>query len=246
MAPLSTKTLDSALGEPRRSSAPPRATESPWFYRVAGGCAFTVAAIFVFQEVALRIAPGPDTTDEWLAGPLSAIEEVRMALMFALFFFSLAAYAGLTFRVGGEPARAGLFFGTIACVVELTYRAVEMHAVPGWAEAYRQTQDPALRALLRARIDVFQDVTLSLYSVIRGAALAANACFAAALFRARGLERAVGLFFLANAARLWLHYSKPMVPALAPVLDVMFIVVLAPLYATLGVWLCRPSERISR
>jgi hypothetical protein len=246
VAPLTTKTLDSALNAPRRSSTPPRAAESPWFYRAAGACALVVVAIFLFQEVALRFAPGPGTTDEWLAGPLSSVEEVRMGLMFALFFFSLAAYAGLTFRVGNEAARAGLFFGTIACVIELGYRAVEMRAVPDWAEAYRHTQDPAVRALLRARIDAFQDVTLSLYSVIRGAALCTNACFAAALWRGAGLERAVGFLFLANAARLWLHYSKPMVPALGSVLDATFILFLAPLYACLGVWLWRPSQRASR
>jgi hypothetical protein len=205
-----------------------------------------VATIFVFQEVALRLAPGPGTTDEWLAGPLSLVEEVRMALMFALFFFSLAVYAGLTFRIGGEPARAGLLFAVIACVIELAYRAVEMRAVPDWAEAYRRTQDPAVRALLRARIDAFQDVTLALYSVIRGAALCASACFAAALWRAKGLERVVGLLFLANATRLWLHGSKGVVPMLGPALDAMFILVLAPLYICLGIWLWRPSQRASR
>jgi hypothetical protein len=246
VAPIQTKTLDSAIGSTVKSNAPPSGAPSPWFYRAASACAFAVALIFLFQEIVLRLAPGPATTDEWLAAPLATIERLRMALMFALFFFSLTAYAGVAFRLADEAARAGLVFGTLACIIELGYRAVEMRAVPDWAEAFRQTHDPALRALLRARIDTFQDVTTSLYSVIRGAALCTNACFAAALWRTKGLDRTLGALFLANAARLWLHYLKPMLPVLEPALDWMFIAVLAPLYTCLGVWLWQSAPRAVR
>jgi hypothetical protein len=219
------------------------ASRERWFFRITAVCAFAVVGIFLFQEIVLRVAPGPSTTAEWLAAPLVTIERLRMALMFCLFFFSLTAYAGVAFRLPDPAARAGLLFATIACVVELGYRAVEMRAVPEWAEAYRQAQDPGLRALLRARIDTFQEVTASLYSVIRGAALLASLGYAAAFRRSKGLERAIFLLFLSNALRLSLNSLKPFVPVLEPILDGMFILVLAPLYGCLGVWLWRSTAR---
>jgi hypothetical protein len=230
-----------ALKSFRPVSATDRKTDARghWFFRVAGACAFVVVAIFLFQEVVLRVAPGPATTDEWLAIPISAIERVRMALMFSLFFFSLTTYAGVAFRLDDPAARTGLFFGTIGSIIELAYRAVEMRALPQWADAYRQAQDPALRAILRARVDTFHDVTASLYIVIRGTALCTNLFFAGALRRSEGLERAIQLLFLANAARLGMNYLKPLASGLEPVLDWMFILVLAPLYGSLGVWLRR-------
>src|SRR5687767_8617095 len=51
------------------------------FFRVASACAFLVVAIFLFQEIVLRVAPGPSTTDEWLAAPVAAIERLRISLM---------------------------------------------------------------------------------------------------------------------------------------------------------------------
>jgi hypothetical protein len=232
--PIARKSFQSAFAGGHKTDA-----RGHWFFRVAGACAFIVVAIFLFQEVVLRVAPGPATTDEWLARSVPAIERVRMALMFSLFFFSLTTYAGVAFRLDDPAARAALFFGTIASVIELAYRAVEMRALPQWAEAYRQAQDPAWKAILRARIDTFQDVIASLYIVIRGGALCTNLLFAAALRRRDGLERAIHLLFLANAARLGMNYLKPLAPGLEPILDWMFILVLAPLYGCLGVWLRR-------
>jgi len=236
--PIGLKTLDSAFDRAGTAS-----TREDWFFRLASICAFVVVAIFLFQEVVLRVAPSPSTTDEWLATPLSAIERVRMALMFSLFFFSLTTYAGVAFRLGDAAARLGLVFATIACVIELAYRAVEMRAVPAWAEAYRQAQDPALRDILRARVDAFQDVTASLYGVIRGAAFCTNLSFAAALRKSEGLARGIQLLFLVNAVRLSINYVKPLAPGLEPILDWMFILILAPLYACLGVWLWRSKDK---
>ena len=229
--------VEPLAAEPLELDASPR-----WFSRFAALAAITVAVIFLFQEVALRVTPGPSSTDEWLAAPLPAIERMRAALMFALFFPSLLTYAAVTQRAKHDAARIGLVFATVACLVELGYRAVEVQAVPNWAEAYRQTEDPAVRAILRARIDEFQDVVAALYGVIRGAAMLASACFAAALLRSPGLGRAVAPLFAANAQRLALAYAKPWVPALEPILDWMFIVVLAPLYACIGLWLWSSGE----
>jgi hypothetical protein len=230
-------TVEPLAAEPLELDASPR-----WFSRFAALAAISVAVIFLFQEVALRVTPGPSSTDEWLAAPLPAIERLRATLMFALFFPSLLTYAAVTQRAKHDAARVGLVFATVGCVVELAYRAVEVHAVPGWADAYRQTEDPAVRAILRARIDAFQDITVALYSVIRGAAMLTSSCFAAALLRSPGLGRAVALLFAANAQRVALAYVKPWVPALEPILDWMFIVVLAPLYACIGFWLWSAGE----
>jgi hypothetical protein len=215
------------------------------FERVAGACSFAVVAIFVFQEFVLRLSPGPSTVDEWLAEPLPAIERLRMALMFALFFFEIVVFTGIALRWGTDAARAGLVFGVLACTVELLYRSVEMGAMPDWADAYRHAQDPAAQAILRSHVEVFGHVTASLYSVIRGAALATSLCFGAALWRSPGLTQAVALLFFVNAGRLCLHYLKGFVPALAPILDAVFIAVLAPLYVCVGLWLWQPSARPS-
>jgi hypothetical protein len=238
---IDAKTLNSETDRPPAARYPP----PPLFWRVGGACSFAVAAIFVFQEFVLRLAPGPSTAAEWLAAPLAPLERVRMGFMFALFFLSLLTYAGVAFRADNDAARAGLVFGTIACTVELAYRAVEMDAVPAWAETYRQTQDPSLRALLQARIEAFGDVTTAIYDVIRGAAMLTSLCFGGALFRGSGWQRTVALLFFANAARLGLNYTKPFVPALAPILDGVFIVVLAPLYGCVGWWLWLPEAHAS-
>jgi hypothetical protein len=232
---LTSETEGSASREKRRLT----------FGRAAGACSFAVVAIFVFQEFVLRLSPGPSTVDEWLSQPLSAVEQVRMALMFALFFFEMVVFTGIALRSGTDAARAGLVFGVLACTVELLYRAVEMGAVPDWAEAYRQAQDATAQALLRSRIEAFEHVTASLYSVIRGAALATSLCFGAALWRSQGLTQAVALLFFANAGRLCLHYLKGFVPALSPILDAVFIAVLAPLYVCVGLWLWQPIARAS-
>jgi hypothetical protein len=212
------------------------------FERVAGACAVAVAAIFLFQELVLRLSPGPATVDEWLASPLAGVERLRMSLMFVLFFLSLVAYAGIAFRVPNDAAKMGLVFAAIGCIIELGYRAVEMGAVPQWAEAYRQAEDTLARAVLRSRVETFQDVTMSLYSVIRGTAILTSVCFGLALLPAKGLQRTVALLFTANAARLALNYPRPFFPFLAPILDWIFILVLAPLYVCIGVWLWSPTE----
>jgi uncharacterized RDD family membrane protein YckC len=214
------------------------------FERVAGACAVAVAAIFLFQELVLRLSPGPSTADEWLAAPLASVEKLRMALMFVLFFLSLVAYAGVSFRAGNEASRVALVFAAIGCAVELGYRAVEMQALPQWAEGYRLAEDTAVRAIFRSRVESFLDVTSSLYSVIRGTAILTSVCFGIALLPAKGLQRTVALLFTANAARLALNYPRPFVPALAPILDWVFILVLAPLYVCIGVWLWSPTEPV--
>jgi hypothetical protein len=213
--------------------------------RVAGACAVAVAAIFLFQELVLRLSPGPSTVDEWLASPLAPVERLRMALMFVLFFLSLVTFAGITYRAGSDASKLALVFATIGCIVELGYRAVEMQALPQWADAYRQAEDSLLRAELRSRVESFLDVTTSIYAVIRGAAILTSICYAIALLRAKGLQRTVAFLFTANAARLAMNYPRPFVPALAPVLDWMFILVLAPLYVCIGVWLWNPSEFVT-
>jgi hypothetical protein len=215
------------------------------FDRMAGACAVAVAAIFLFQELVLRLSPGPSTLDEWLAAPLAPVEKLRMALMFVLFFLSLVTYAGVSFRAGNDASKLALVFATIGCMVELGYRAVEMQAVPQWAEAYRQAEDALLRAELRSRVETFLDVTASIYAVIRGAAILTSVCFGIALLPAKGLQRAVAFLFTANAARLAMGYPRPFVPALAPILDWMFILVLAPLYVCIGVWLWNPPEYVT-
>jgi hypothetical protein len=236
MGAMVPKTLNSET-EPSASAAAPIS-----FERVAGACAVVVAGIFVFQELVLRLSPGPSTVDEWLAAPLASIEKLRMALMFVLFFLSLVSFAGLAFRANRDAAKVALIFATIGCAMELAYRAVEMQAVPQWAEAYRQASDALVRAELRSRVEVFQDMTASIYAVIRGAAILTSVSFAVALLPAKGLKRAVALLFTANAARLALSYPRPFVPALGSVLDWVFILVLAPLYVCIGVWLWNPPE----
>jgi hypothetical protein len=215
------------------------------FELVAGASSLAVATIFVFQEVVLRLAPEPSTTEELLAAPAAPIEKLRMALMFGLFFLSLITYAGVAFRSGNDAAKAGLVFATIACAIELAYRSVEMVAVPQWAEAHRHATDATVRTLLRGRVEVFQDVTTALYAVIRGAAMLTSACFGAALWRAAGLGRAISILFFVNLVRLGLNYLRPSVALLGPILDWVFIAVLAPLYASLGLWLLRSSGRPS-
>ena len=234
------KTLNSETEPPPGAGGLPLS-----FERVAGACAVAVAAIFLFQELVLRLSPGPSTVDEWLAEPLASVERLRMALMFVLFFLSLVAYAGIAFRAGNDASKVALLFATIACVIELGYRAVEMQAVPQWADAYRQAEDMVVRAALRSRVETFQDVTASLYAVIRGAAILTSVCFGVALLPSTGLQRTVALLFTANAARLALNYPRPFVPVLAPILDVVFILVLAPLYVCIGVWLWSPVESVT-
>jgi hypothetical protein len=235
---LEPKTVSSEAEEVSKRTSSVR-----WFGRVAAVGSFIVVAIFLFQEVALRLAPGPSTTEEWLAASLTTIERLRMAFMFSLFFFSLLTYAGVASRAGNDAARAGLVFATITCAIELAYRAVEMHAVPQWAEAYRQAQDSIVRGDLRARVEAFQDVTTALYKVIRGTALLTSACFGVALWGGSGLQRGTALLFLANAARLAMNYARPLSPALSPILDWVFIAVLAPLYTCLGAWLWSSTAR---
>ena len=165
-----------------------------------------------------------------------------MALMFVLFFLSLAAYAGVAFRAANDAAKMALLFATVACATELGYRAVEMGAVPQWAEAYRQAEDTLVRATLRSRVETFQDVTTALYSVIRGAAILDER-----LLR-RGPPSRAGL---AAHGRAPLHGQRranraqlpaTLFPFLAPVLDWVFILVLAPLYVCIGVWLWTPKR----
>jgi len=93
------------------------------------------------------------------------------------------------------------------------------------------------------RSDGIQDVTASLYSVIRGAAFCTSLCFAAALQKSEGLARGIQLLFLVNAVRLSINYVKPLAPGLGPIVDWMFILVLAPLYGCLGVWLWRSKDK---
>jgi hypothetical protein len=69
-----------------------------------------------------------------------------------------------------------------------------------------------------------------------------SVCFGLALMPAKGLQRTVALLFTANAARLALNYPRPFFPFLAPILDWIFILVLAPLYVCIGVWLWSPTE----
>jgi hypothetical protein len=211
------------------------------FERLAGACALVGAAIFVFQEIVLRLWPGPSSVDGWLAAPLTPIEKVRMWLMFALFFLLLGAYTALTIRVGNDWARMGMVFVAVGYLVELAYRAVELHAVPGWADSYRQLHDETARHTLRARIEAFSDITTALYLVIRAGAIFANLCFATALWRGTGLTRALSLLFLGNAIRLSIGYLRPSLPAIAPVLDWIFILMVTPLYTSLGIWLWRSS-----
>ena len=45
-----------------------------------------------------------------------------------------------------------------------------------------------------------------------------------------------------NAVRLSMNYVKPLAPGLEPILDWTFILVLAPLYGCLGVWLWRSND----
>src|SRR5262249_29837822 len=146
---------------------------------------------------------------------------------------------------GSDAAKLALVFATIGCIVELGYRSVEMQALPQWADAYRQAEDSLLRAELRSRVESFLDVTTSIYAVIRGAAILTSISYAIALLRAKGPHRVFAFLFVANAARLAMNYPRPFVPALAPLLDWMFILVLAPLYVCIGVWLWNPPEFVT-
>src|SRR3954468_2815570 len=93
---------------------PPAARAWPLtFERAAGACAVAVAAIFLFQELVLRLSPGPTTVDEWLAAPLASVERLRMALMFLLFLLSLVAYVGVAYRAANSASRMALLFATI-------------------------------------------------------------------------------------------------------------------------------------
>src|SRR5262249_5443464 len=145
--PMEPKTLTSETEPPSAPRGLPLT-----FDRVAGACSVAVAAIFLFQELVLRLSPGPSSVDESLSAPLAPVERLRMGLMFVLFFLSLVTYAGISFRAGNDPAKLGLVLATIACVAELGYRSVEMQALPQWADAYRQAEDALSRAVLRSRV----------------------------------------------------------------------------------------------
>jgi hypothetical protein len=214
--------------------------------RVAAVAAFAVAAIFVTQEICLRLGADPSSADELIRVGVQPGNLLRARLMFLLFFGLLTVYAAIFAEKRRHVALLGLVFGAVSCVMELGYRAVELDGVfARWLPAYLAAQGEPARLVARARLDGFYDVVTAVYRVIGVASPLASLCFGLATIRgATRLERAVGVLFFANLARQSLRWVVvPLFPAAAGVNAAVFAFVVVPLYVVVGAWLWRtPAE----
>jgi hypothetical protein len=214
---------------------------SPPARRIAALAAFAAAAIFITQEICLRLAADPSSADELVRVGVSPINLLRARLMFLLFFFWLTVYTAIYAHTRKHVALLGLIFGVVSCIAELGYRAVELDGLfARWLPAYLAAQGDAARLVGRARLDTFYDLVPAAYRIIGIASPLASLCFGLATFRGRSrLERAVGILFFVNVGRKVVALAAGLLPWLASLNNLLFAIVVIPLYVVIGIWLWR-------
>ncbi len=166
----------------------------------------------VFQEVVRRALPTPLDEGAAMLAALHPMQRARGALLLLSFFALYVTFLAIGLaREGRRPALVALalsFLG-LFCAVEIVYRSVDFFAVEGaWLRRYAAATDPALRALLRARVEAFNDVVRALYAPLLLSQLLGAALLAGAFLPARGIDRWLVAGLSINALRLVGRFSS--------------------------------------
>ncbi|HEU4535381.1 MAG TPA: hypothetical protein VFS00_14735, partial [Polyangiaceae bacterium] len=158
------------------------------------------------QEVVRRALPTPADPAAALLDALHPTQRARGALLLLSFFGLFVSFLAIGLsRARQRPALVALalsFLG-LFCAVEILYRSVDFFAVEGaWLRRYAATNDPALRAMLRSRVEGVGDVIRALYAPLAISHMLGSALLAGAFVPAAGVDRwlVAGLAF--NALRL--------------------------------------------
>lgn len=159
-----------------------------------------------FQEAVRRALPTPADPAAALLDALHPTQRARGALLLLSFFGLFVSFLAIGLsRARQRPALVALalsFLG-LFCAVEILYRSVDFFAVEGaWLRRYAATNDPALRAMLRSRVEGVGDVIRALYAPLAISHMLGSALLAGAFVPAAGVDRwlVAGLAF--NTLRL--------------------------------------------
>jgi hypothetical protein len=142
------------------------------------------------------------------------------------------------------PALTALgFLGYLLFAVgELLRMSLVFFAVnQGWRAAYAASGDQATRTTMRTLLAAWPGINLALFNLFLFGFTTGTACYAAALLRGRGLERATGAIFAVWAATNALGLASGILPGVPGLPEIVAVTVQPFARVLVGVWLWRMS-----
>lgn len=217
------------------------------FYRFAAICSF-VSAI---TTLGLIFLPGMLTPADDFAARMARVNEPAYRLYAWVYFthpfLVVAAALAVAMRLRREAASLvipGLLAFALWGATEAGQQALTLFAFNPWRLAWL-SGDPVVRATMDVRTAVYDGVWNAMYFLLIVGFFVANALYAVALWRRRGLSRVVGGFYGAAAA-LTLQIIIVEVGGgqlLPDAIDFWVYPLIQPVARTLiGVWLWRHSD----
>jgi hypothetical protein len=214
------------------------------FFRVAAVCSFLSAATTLLLIFLPRwIPPAADLAARMDAHGHPAYV-LRSWVYFCHPFFVLAAALAVAVRGAGRQPGAAIF--GFACFMlwawlEAAQQGLTLVALDRWWRPAFLAGDAAQRDVIAARVAVYDAVWDSLFFVLVIGFAFGSLLYGLVLARGAGLERVVGLLYLAIAA--WSFHGTAVdwgAPRLPPLLDIWLYPLVQPVARTLiGVWLWR-------
>ena len=202
------------------------------FYRAAAICSAVSAATTLMLIFLPRIYGPVQTFDDRIAAVHHPAYILRSWAYLAHPFLVLVAALGVAAarrRVAAGAVVVGFLGFLLWAFTEAGQQALTLTTFDRWRRAY-PAADEALKAQLRSQITVYDGLWDAMYVLLLLGFLAGNVFLAVAVWKSRGLGRAVGVFYLAAAGLTFFNLSGELGgPVLPPPLDAWLYPTLQPL-----------------
>lgn len=217
------------------------------FYRAAAVCSFVSAV----TTLGLIFLPEMFPPAEDFAGRMARVNDPTYRIYSWVYlvhpFFTVAAALGVSMRLRRDAAALvipGLLAFLLWGATEAGQQALTLMAFNPWRAAWL-AGDPAIRATMELRTELYDGLWNAMYFLIVVAFFIANLLYAGAMWRWRGLSRAVGAFYLLAAVQtLLIIFGEITGIQLVPEnVDFWIYPLTQPLArALIGVWLWTHSD----
>jgi hypothetical protein len=171
---------------------------TPAFYRAAAVCSFVSAVTTLGLIFLPELIPPADD----FAGRMARVNDPTYRTYSWVYlihpFFTVAAALGVSMRLRRDAAALvipGLLAFLLWGATEAGQQAFTLMAFNPWRAAWL-AGDPAIRATMELRTELYDGLWNAMYFLIVVAFFIANLLYAGAMWRWRGLSRAVGAFYL--------------------------------------------------
>lgn len=218
-------------------------TFTPAFYRAAAICSF-VSAVTTLMLIFLPDLYGPAPTLEARFARTENPWYLLRAWAYLVHpFFVVGAALGVAMAL--RHTRAGLavagFLGFLLWgFTEASQQTLTLVAFHRWAEAFPNADETA-RAMLQAQVSTYDALWDAMYLLLIIAFLIGNLFYGIAMWRGRGLTKALSLFFFAAATLTLMIISGelggPVLPA--PIGRWLYPLIQPAARVAIGVWLWR-------